>query len=251
MLHLYLVALGILFATLLGLMFAALFMLTGSIAAPIALHALVDLRTLVLIPFVVGGVWRLPTHDNRLSDLAWSVTSASPASPSRSPNPTARFPLYQNVLGLTRRCALPGLVMLAGPRTTSRSCCTSAHPTPGDASIAPSFRVDDVDAAAADALLAGATVIEACRPGLGDRQSVLHDVDRQSSAWWRRSRGRAIGFAREGRTQLSRRGLKLVWIAQDSPRVGRFRCARPGCRRRDRARRCPGLSRSPGRARAR
>jgi hypothetical protein len=32
--------------------------LTGSIAAPIVLHALVDLRSLVLIPIAVGGAWR-------------------------------------------------------------------------------------------------------------------------------------------------------------------------------------------------
>jgi len=57
MLHLYQGPLGILFATLLRLVFAALYVLTGSIAAPIVLHALVDLRTLVLIPVVVGGVW--------------------------------------------------------------------------------------------------------------------------------------------------------------------------------------------------
>jgi uncharacterized protein len=55
MLHLYQGPLGILFATLLGLVFAALYVLTGSIAAPIVLHALVDLRSLVLIPIVVGG----------------------------------------------------------------------------------------------------------------------------------------------------------------------------------------------------
>jgi membrane protease YdiL (CAAX protease family) len=59
MLHLYQGPLGILFATLLGSAFAALYLLTGSIAAPIVLHALVDLRTMVLIPVVVGGVWRL------------------------------------------------------------------------------------------------------------------------------------------------------------------------------------------------
>jgi len=62
MLHLYQGPLGILFAALLGLVFAALYVLTGSIAAPIVLHALVDLRTMVLIPVVVGGVWRLPSR---------------------------------------------------------------------------------------------------------------------------------------------------------------------------------------------
>ena len=59
MLHLYQGALGILVAALLGLVFAALYVLTGSIAAPIVLHALVDLRSLVLIPLVVGGAWRV------------------------------------------------------------------------------------------------------------------------------------------------------------------------------------------------
>jgi membrane protease YdiL (CAAX protease family) len=58
MLHLYQGPLGILFAALLGLVFAALYVLTGSIAAPIVLHTLVDLRSLVLIPVAVGGVWR-------------------------------------------------------------------------------------------------------------------------------------------------------------------------------------------------
>jgi uncharacterized protein len=58
MLHLYQGPLGILFAALLGLVFAALYVLTGSIAAPIVLHALVDLRSLVLIPVVVGGAWQ-------------------------------------------------------------------------------------------------------------------------------------------------------------------------------------------------
>ena len=59
MLHLYQGASGILVAVLLGLVFAALYVLTGSIAAPIVLHALVDLRSLVLIPVVVGGAWRV------------------------------------------------------------------------------------------------------------------------------------------------------------------------------------------------
>jgi membrane protease YdiL (CAAX protease family) len=58
MLHLYQGPLGITLAALLGLVFAALYVLTGSIAAPIVLHALVDLRSLVLIPIVVGGAWR-------------------------------------------------------------------------------------------------------------------------------------------------------------------------------------------------
>jgi predicted enzyme related to lactoylglutathione lyase len=87
------------------------------------------------------------------------------------------LPLYENVLGLTRRYALPGLVMLS----TSNDVEVLLHerpPTPGDASIAPSFRVDDVDAAAESALLAGATVIDApADQAWGERQAELHDVD--------------------------------------------------------------------------
>jgi membrane protease YdiL (CAAX protease family) len=58
MLHLYQGAPGILVATILGVVFAALYVVTGSIAAPIVLHALVDLRSLVLIPIAVGGAWK-------------------------------------------------------------------------------------------------------------------------------------------------------------------------------------------------
>jgi membrane protease YdiL (CAAX protease family) len=58
MLHLYQGASGILVSTVLGLLFAALYVVTGSIAAPIVLHALVDLRSLVLIPIAVGGAWK-------------------------------------------------------------------------------------------------------------------------------------------------------------------------------------------------
>jgi membrane protease YdiL (CAAX protease family) len=58
LLHAYQGATGILVATLLGLVFAALYVVTGSIVAPIVLHALVDLRSLLLIPIALGGAWR-------------------------------------------------------------------------------------------------------------------------------------------------------------------------------------------------
>jgi len=77
MLHLYQGPLGILAAALLGLVFAALYVLTGSIAAPIVLHALVDLRSLVLIPVVVGGAWRV---------LPAAPASAPPAAPANMRN---------------------------------------------------------------------------------------------------------------------------------------------------------------------
>jgi membrane protease YdiL (CAAX protease family) len=60
-LHLYQGPLGILFAFILGLFFSALYVVTGSILAPIALHVLIDLRSLVLIPIALGGAWDLAT----------------------------------------------------------------------------------------------------------------------------------------------------------------------------------------------
>jgi membrane protease YdiL (CAAX protease family) len=61
MLHLYQGLPGILLATLLGVIFAILYVVTGSIVLVIALHAAVDLRTLVLIPIAIGGAWKTRT----------------------------------------------------------------------------------------------------------------------------------------------------------------------------------------------
>jgi membrane protease YdiL (CAAX protease family) len=58
-LHLYQGPLGVLFAFILGLLFTLLYLVTGSILAPIALHVLIDLRSLVLIPIALGGAWKL------------------------------------------------------------------------------------------------------------------------------------------------------------------------------------------------
>lgn len=57
LLHLYQGPTGVLFSFLLGLVFTALYLLSGSILVPIVLHALVDLRSLVLIPVTLGGAW--------------------------------------------------------------------------------------------------------------------------------------------------------------------------------------------------
>lgn len=54
LLHVYQGPLGILASTLIGVVFTALYLVTGSILAPIALHVLVDLRSMVLIPVVLG-----------------------------------------------------------------------------------------------------------------------------------------------------------------------------------------------------
>jgi membrane protease YdiL (CAAX protease family) len=59
-LHLYQGALGILFSTVLGVVFVALYLVTGSIVAPIVLHAIIDLRSMVLIPIALGRVWENP-----------------------------------------------------------------------------------------------------------------------------------------------------------------------------------------------
>lgn len=57
LLHIYQGPQGMLFAFILGLLFTALYLLSGTILLPIAVHALIDLRSLVLIPVALGGAW--------------------------------------------------------------------------------------------------------------------------------------------------------------------------------------------------
>ena len=56
LLHVYQGPIGILFSTVLGVVFVFLYLVTGSILAPILLHALIDLRSMVLIPIVFGAL---------------------------------------------------------------------------------------------------------------------------------------------------------------------------------------------------
>jgi membrane protease YdiL (CAAX protease family) len=58
LLHLYQKVWGVIGATLLGLALTVLFLLTGSIWVVIIVHAFIDLRSLVLVPLIVGNVWR-------------------------------------------------------------------------------------------------------------------------------------------------------------------------------------------------
>jgi membrane protease YdiL (CAAX protease family) len=62
LLHIYQKVWGVLGATILGLLFSVLYLLTGSIWVVIVVHAAVDLRSLVLLPLVVQNVW------NKLTD---------------------------------------------------------------------------------------------------------------------------------------------------------------------------------------
>lgn len=58
LLHIYQKVWGVIGATLLGLAFSLLYLLTGSIWVVMIVHAMIDLRSLILIPIVVQGVWR-------------------------------------------------------------------------------------------------------------------------------------------------------------------------------------------------
>ncbi len=85
--------------------------------------------------------------------------------------------LYESTLGLSLKYEMPGMAMLA----TSDGIELQLHerpPTPGDAGVAISFGVDDVDAVTMAAVEAGASIIkEPADQPWGERQSVLHDVD--------------------------------------------------------------------------
>ena len=85
--------------------------------------------------------------------------------------------VYESALGLLVKYELPGLAMLV----TSDGIELQLHerpPTPGDAGVAISFGVDDVDEVTKAAVAAGASIIkEPADQPWGERQSVLHDVD--------------------------------------------------------------------------
>ncbi|MCU1508504.1 MAG: family intrarane metalloprotease [Glaciihabitans sp.] len=68
LLHLYQGWKGMLAATILGLIFTVIYVLTGSIVVVMIVHALIDLRSLVLIPVLVNRVHRAnPTGASRES----------------------------------------------------------------------------------------------------------------------------------------------------------------------------------------
>ena len=87
------------------------------------------------------------------------------------------LPLYEGVLDLKRTSEFPGSVTLG----LARGIELMLHerpPTPGDAGVAPTFRVADVDSVARSALDAGATLVDApADEPWGERQAVLRDVD--------------------------------------------------------------------------
>lgn len=89
----------------------------------------------------------------------------------------AALPLYEGVLDLKRTREHPGVVGLG----LARGIELMLHerpPTPGDAGVAPVFRVANVDATVKAALAAGATIIDPpADESWGERQAVLHDVD--------------------------------------------------------------------------
>lgn len=78
-LHIYQGLVGVVTSTVIGALLMAVYVATGSILAPIALHVLIDLRSLVLIPMVVNRVHRRP------GDYAPPPPARSPASTSRTP----------------------------------------------------------------------------------------------------------------------------------------------------------------------
>ncbi|CAN5505063.1 hypothetical protein BH09ACT4_BH09ACT4_15210 [soil metagenome] len=73
LLHIYQGPQGMFFAFVLGVVFTALYVLSGSILVPIVLHALIDLRSLVLIPVALGGAWSLDTAPTAATRPATSV----------------------------------------------------------------------------------------------------------------------------------------------------------------------------------
>ena len=74
--HSYQGAAGIAITTVIGALFMALYVLSGSILVAIIAHAILDLRSLVVIPMAIGRVHRI---DGRLNPLAYPPKQAAAA----------------------------------------------------------------------------------------------------------------------------------------------------------------------------
>lgn len=87
------------------------------------------------------------------------------------------LPLYEDVLDLRRKHESPGIVGLGLARGIEL-ILHERTPTAGDAGIAPSFRVANVDSVVKAALEAGATLVDApADQPWGEREAVLRDAD--------------------------------------------------------------------------
>ena len=87
------------------------------------------------------------------------------------------LPFYEGALGLARRYVTQELASLGGASDVE-VMLHERPPTPGDAGVAVSIRVRDVDAATAAAVAAGGQIIDPPEDQpWGERQAVLHDPD--------------------------------------------------------------------------
>lgn len=84
-LHVYQGAAGIIGTTIVGGLMFALYVVSGTIAAPIIAHALFDLRSLVLLPIGVYGAHRVDGRVSRFVTLAPKPVAA-PAAPPLPPS---------------------------------------------------------------------------------------------------------------------------------------------------------------------
>jgi membrane protease YdiL (CAAX protease family) len=77
-LHIYQGVAGVIGSTIIGTLLMTLFLATGSILVAIVAHALIDLRSLVLIPVVVNKVHRLPGRADVRRQPAHRAVDPSP-----------------------------------------------------------------------------------------------------------------------------------------------------------------------------
>lgn len=89
-LHVYQGAPGIVFSTIAGVIFTALYVVSGSILLPIAVHALLDLRSMVLLPVALGTVGPRPAPTAAAPPAPAPAPAAEPDPPSEGYPPPTR-----------------------------------------------------------------------------------------------------------------------------------------------------------------
>lgn len=85
-LHLYQGVVGVVSTTIVGTLMMLIYVVSGTIVVPIVLHALFDLRSLVLIPMAVHDVHRIDGVANPVTKV---LAKATPTTPPVPPAPSA------------------------------------------------------------------------------------------------------------------------------------------------------------------
>ncbi|GAA1224326.1 type II CAAX endopeptidase family protein [Rhodoglobus aureus] len=121
LMHSYQGVVGIVITTVIGALFMGLYVLSGSILVAIIAHAVLDLRSLVVIPMAVGRVHRI---DGRLNPLAFPPKQAPAVPETTAPDVATPY-----------TAAVPDAAAVAAPDTADTAGAADAAAAAADSEV--------------------------------------------------------------------------------------------------------------------